>query len=181
MTVLLPLLLTVATWSGTVEHHTSFGSLTLIQEQWSRDPGQPPIMHVPDSWKKLHLRWNAPVGDMAVSLVDDGYILSIAVSGHDCLSSGGYLHYRSRMGEPTLWGQMRAQMGELMRLCPRISRPQAAVYLRAFGTARDDFTASVEALKKRAVAFLGTKLARCRPPNHGLIFDPFASRCGKME
>lgn len=118
---------------------------------------------------------------MAISLVDDGSILSIAVSGHDCLSSGGYLHYRNRTGEPMLWRQMRAQMGELMRLCPRISRPQAAAYLRAFGTTRDDFTAGVEALKKRAVVFLGTKLARCRPPNHRLIFEPFASRCGEME
>lgn len=49
MTGLLPLLLTVATWSGTVEHRTSFGSLTLIQERWTRDPGQPPMMHVPNS------------------------------------------------------------------------------------------------------------------------------------
>lgn len=181
MAGLLPLMLAVAAWSGTVEHRTVFGSMTLIQQAWTRDPSQPPIMHVADSWKKLHLRWDAPGGDMAVSLVDDGHILEIAVQGHDCSSSGPYRHYRGRIGEPALWMQMQAQMIELMRLCPRISREQSVAYLRAFGGARDDFIAGVEALKKRTAIFLGPKLERCRPPKFTGVVDPFGPRCDGME
>jgi len=170
-----------AAWSGTVEHRTSFGSVTLIQQAWTRDPSQPPIMHVPNSWKKLHLRWDAPDGDMAVSLIDDGQILEIAVEGHDCSSSGPYRHYRRRIGEPILWMQMQTQMLVLMRLCPRISRDQSIAYLRAFGGTRDDFIAGVEALKKRAAIFLGPKLERCRPPKFTGVADPFGPRCDGME
>lgn len=167
----------------TVEKRIRFGSMTLIQEQWTRDPGEPPIMHVADAWTKLHLRWSAPAGDMAVALTDDGRVLTITVEGYDCLRSSSHYRYSRRTGEPALWGQMAEHLRAFVQTCPRVPAVRAAAYPRAFAEAHDDFVAGIEAFKKRAVTAVAADLKRCRPrpPEGKLVIEPFADRCGKME
>lgn len=183
MAGLLSLLLAVAAWSGTVEHRTGFGSMTLIQEEWTRDPSQPPMIHAPNAWKKLHLRWQAPDGDLTVALVDNGRILQIDTSGHGCLRSAYYYGYGRKTGEPLLWRAMTGELRAFATACPRVPAMRAAAYAKAFAGTRDDFVAGVEALKKRAVTVVATNLARCSPPKEPFLInpDPYADRCGPMR
>lgn len=162
----------------TTEQRTEFGLLSLVQETRTPDPGEPPIMHVATEWTKLHLRWTSRAGDMTVDLVDDGSMLQIDVSGHDCSSAAPYQRYRQEIGEPRLLAQMRMNLTELLKVCPRVSRSQAAIYVQEFGGIKNDYVAGVEALKQRARNTFTNTLARCRPRNDGVIPQPFESRCG---
>lgn len=182
----LSLMLAVAAWSGTVEHRTAFGSMTLIQEEWTRDPGELPIMHAPDAWKKLHLRWDAREGDVSVELLDDGRVLQIGVRGHDCLQAATFYHYARRTGEPALWRDMVGQLDALGKICPRISAERRQALNREFATARDDFVVGVEALKKRAATVVARDLNRCsfkgfRTGPRVIVPDPSVGACEPMR
>ncbi len=186
MASLLPLLLAVAAWSGTVEHRTAFGSMTLIQEEWTRDPGELPMIHAPNAWKKLHLRWDAREGDMSVELLDDGRVLQIGVRGHDCLQAATFFHYARRTGEPALWRDMVGQLDALAKACPRISAERREALSREFADARDDFVVGVEALKKRAATVVARDLNRCsftgfRRGARVIAPDPDVGVCGPMR
>ncbi|MDQ0250110.1 uncharacterized protein YjeT (DUF2065 family) [Sphingomonas kyeonggiensis] len=186
MAGLLPLMLAVAAWSGTVEHRTAFGSMTLIQEEWTRDPDQVPMIHAPNAWKKLHLRWDAREGDMSVELLDDGRVLQIGVRGHDCLQASTFHHYARRTGEPALWREMVGQLDTLAKACPRVSALRREALGREFAAARDDFVAGVEALKKRAATVVARDLNRCsfkgfRTGSRVIIPDPNVGVCGPMR
>jgi hypothetical protein len=181
----LSLLVALAAWSGTIEHRTSFGSMTLIQEEWTRDPETPPIMHAPDAWTKLHLRWEAPGGDVEVELLDDGRILQIGVRGYECLRAATFYHYAQRVGEPALWQDMARQLDALTKACPRVPTARRAALVREFAGTRDDFVPGVEALKKRAATVVARTLKRCsfpRTPKGTVVIapDPYRTLCGPL-
>lgn len=180
-TLLALLAVSASVRAETVEQRTAFGAVVLVQEVRTRDPGQPPIMHMADEWTKLHLRWTAATGDMTIEIVDDGHALSIAADGHECALRSTYERYARQTGEPALWRQMQAYLQQLAKVCPRISRVEVRAYGRALAGAEDDFVAGVEALKKRAALVFKHDLGRCRPRRvEGTIIipsDPFADRC----
>lgn len=173
---LLPLMLAAAAWSGTVEHRTAFGSMTLIQEEWTRDPDQPPMIQAPNAWKKLHLRWQAPTGGMTVELTDDGQFLEFAIKGYDCSRMSWGFRYNGSVGEPGLWREMTQGLRDFAKTCPRIPAEHQASNMRAFAGAGDDFIPGIEALKKRATPMLGPTLKRCRPRTRPLA-SPYDTGC----
>ena len=162
----------------TIETRTVFGTVVLIEETRTRDPGEPLIMHAVTEWTKLRLHWEASDEGFNVELIDDGGTLSIEQKGHDCASGGGLQRYEQRTGEDRLWRIMNASLAELTKLCPRISREQAVRYAAGLRAAHDDFIAAVEAMKRRALALYQRPLRRCRPAKRFMpAIDPFASPC----
>ncbi|NYT39143.1 hypothetical protein HZY97_00100 [Sphingomonas sp. R-74633] len=185
MTGALPLLLAFAAWSGADEHGTQFGAMTLILNEGKRDPAALPILDSPGIRPQLQLRWKAPGGDMAVSLLDDGHVLQIEVRGHDCLQASSFYHYVRRTGEPGLWRAMGGQLHALARACPRVSAERRAALDREFAGTRDDFVAGVEAFKKRAGSVVAQDLKRCAFPifpkgRVAMVPDSTTDRCGRM-
>ncbi|MET0309902.1 MAG: hypothetical protein ABW023_14445 [Sphingomonas sp.] len=160
----------------TVEEETRFGSIELVVETRTRDPGEPPIMHVATEWTKLRLRWRPKTGDMRVDLIDDGGGLRIEGRGHDCLSAAQGQRYGKRLGEAALWNALRAHLDSLMAVCPRISPRQARTYRQAFAMSRDDYVAAIEAMKKRALTLFRRPLMRCKAWTQSFA-DPFSGRC----
>lgn len=165
-----------ASQAGTVERRMSFGSISLVEEIRTRDPGEPATMHVATEWTKLHLRWIPGSGDLLLDLVDNGGTLQIEVRGHDCSSIASYRRYSLAIGEPELWQSLKGSLHHLVETCPRISPEQGAAYEREFSRTYDDYIAGVEALKVHARHSFKS-LARCRAPKAKLLIDPFQKRC----
>jgi hypothetical protein len=161
----------------TVERKTKIGTLLLVEENRTSDPGEPPPLHIANEWTKLHLRWIALSGDMTIDLEDDGHMLQIVVDGHDCIGSAPFQRYRQREGEPEIWAEMHSSLLAVLKACPRIGADQAAIYIRGLREAGADFAVGVEALKHLARQTFRNTLARCRPRRNPVVLGPFDDRC----
>jgi hypothetical protein len=167
--------------AATIEQSRSFGTIALIEEVRTREPDEPPIMHVATEWTKLHLRWRSKDGSLIVSLTDNGGMLQIDVKTEsECFLSAPYQRFRTG-GEPVLWQAMTTAARDLLHACPRVKRTAALFHLRELGQSANDFQTGVAAMKSRSILLFGKTLKRCRPQSvtrqHTIITEPFVSRC----
>lgn len=161
--------------AGTVETRTPFGRIELVEQVRTRDPGEPPIMHVATEWTNLHLRWRSLDGVMSVEVIDSGAMIEAVVNGADCSASTSYLQYSGVAGELAITQGVRDLLASLEKLCPRL--PPGAAYSRTLADGAADFAAAEDGLRARALALFKRPLTRCLPPlstsGAALVRGPF--------
>ncbi|KRA56173.1 hypothetical protein ASD79_17595 [Caulobacter sp. Root655] len=162
-----------AAQAGTVETRTPFGRIEMVEEVRTRDPGEPPIMHVATEWTKLHLRWRSADGVMSVDVIDSGGIVQAAIEGADCSASTAYLQYSGVAGEHEIVDGVRTLLALLDKDCPRL--PSGATYATTLADGAADFVAAEDGLRSRALILFRRPLTRCLPPPMNRLFpsDPF--------
>lgn len=158
--------------AATVEHLTGFGKFDLVEEVRTRDPGEPPIMHVATEWTKYHLRWRSSDNVVRFALTDDGEQLSASFEGRECSSRSAFQQFSGKTGEPILFDEALKQLGQTFEVCPRVSAAERQHYAREFALSADDFVPAVEALKLSGAKKFGSWRNRCIDRAPG--FDPFA-------
>jgi hypothetical protein len=162
-------LLAPAAQAGTVETRTAFGRIELVEEVRTRDPGEPPIMHVATEWTKLHLRWRSADGVVAVDVIDDGWMIEALVTATvgkaSCVSSIDYLQYSGVAGEDEIADDLRAHIEWLPSGgCTMFSREASAGYARTLADGAKDFVAAEDGLRARARDLFKRPLSRCLAP-----------------
>lgn len=152
---------------GTVETRTPFGTIEMVEEVRTRDPGEPPIMHVATEWTKLHLRWGSTDGVVTVDLIDDGWMIEAVVAAKgastSCITSVDHLQYSGAAGEYEIADQMRVVLAWL-KTCPGVSSKAAAGYARTLADGAADLTRAEDGLRARARALFRRTPVRCLPP-----------------
>lgn len=167
--------------AGTVETRTPFGRIEMVEEVRTRDPGEPPIMHVATEWTRLHLRWRSADGVMAVDVVDDGWIIGATARGADCSASSTHLQYSGVAGEAEIKDVVRELLASLDKACPRL--PKGAAYAPTLAQGDTDFAAAEDGLRSRALALFRRPPTRCLAPlptsgSMMMIMEPFQGpRC----
>lgn len=106
----------------------------------------------------------------AISLVDNGAVVSIALVSARCGGSMRPLSYQGRVGEPALFGAMLRFTAGLGPAC-RIERGGQRALLARLRAARPDFVRGVQYMKARAEAVLGGWRHRC-PPQLANMWSP---------
>lgn len=194
----LGVLLAATAQADTVETRTAFGRIERVEEVRTRDPGEPPIMHVATEWMRLHLRWRSLDGVMSVDVVDDGWRIkayaNATVGKASCVSSADYLQYRGVAGESEIEAGVRDLIARVVAGgCTLVSHEAAAVYVRTLADGADDFAAAEDGLRARARDLFKRPPTRCLvpprppPPKKGqpeivMIFEPFqAPPCRKVD
>lgn len=156
--------------AGTVETRTPFGRIEMVEEVRTRDPGEPPIMHVATEWTKLHLRWRSRDGVVSVDIVDDGWMIKAYVDATvgkaSCLSSVNYLQYSGVAGESEIEAEVRDLIARLLatRGCALVSREVSADQVRTLADGAEDFAAAEVGLRARARDLFKRPPTRCLAP-----------------
>lgn len=154
--------------AGTVETRTSFGRIEMVEEVRTLDPGELPIMHMPNEWTKLHLRWRSADGAVRVDLIDDGRLIEAGVSaeaGRDlCAASADHLQYSGVAGEDEIKDGLREIIASLANGCPVVSPAVAVAHARTLADGAADFAAAEDGLRARALQLFKRPLTRCLAP-----------------
>lgn len=155
--------------AGTTETRTTFGTIEMVEEVRTRDPGELPIMHVATEWTKLHLRWRSADGVVAVDVIDDGTMIEARVNATVgkafCVSSINYLQYSGVAGEHEIEDDVRAQIAWLPSGgCNILSREAATGYARTLADGAKDFAAAEDGFRARARDLFKRPLTRCLEP-----------------
>jgi hypothetical protein len=179
-----------AAQAGTVETRTAFGRIEMVEEVRTRDPGEPPIMHVATEWTKLHLRWRSVDGLMAVDVVDDGRMIeanvTVGTGEPRCSTSAHYLQYRGAAGEAEIESELRALIARFATWCPIVSTTTGTSYARSLADGASDFVEAEDGLRAGARDLFKRPPTRCLAPRpskaRGMLipvpspFDPFPCR-----
>jgi hypothetical protein len=154
--------------AGTVETRMPFGRIEMIEEVRTLDRGELPIMHMPNEWTKLHLRWRSADGVVRVDVIDDGRIIEAGVSAEAgkefCISSADHLQYSGVAGEAEIKDQLRNVIASLANGCPVVSPAAAIAHARTLADGAADFAAAENGMRVRALALFKRPLPRCLQP-----------------
>jgi hypothetical protein len=161
-------LLTPAAQAGTVETRTSFGRIEMVEEVRTLDPGELPIMHMPNEWTKLHLRWRSLDGVMSVDVVDDGWMMKADITATfgkaTCFTYRDHLQYRGLAGESEIPDQVRDAMMSFDENCSELSPKTRAAYARTLADAAQDLAVAEDGMRTRARVLFKRSLVRCVAP-----------------
>jgi len=154
--------------AGTIETRTSFGRIEMVEEVRTPDPGELPIMDMPDTWTKLHLHWRSADGVVGVDVTDDGRIVEARVSAEAgkqfCISSADHLQYSGVAGEAEIKDQLQNLIASLAAGCPVIVPPTAVAHARTLADGGPDFAVAENAMRARALVLFQHPLTRCLAP-----------------